>query len=47
MVTSFGGQLNGKNAEFLVFMEAEDSAEGRVKVATHVKVYRCLAIEAC
>ena len=30
-----------KNGEFLVFMEAEDSAEGLVKLATHEKVYKC------
>ena len=27
---------------FLVFMEAEDSRESLVKVATHEKVYKCL-----
>ena len=32
-----------KNEEF-VFMEAEDSAEGFVKVATREKVYKCLAV---
>ena len=38
VVTSFGGQLNGKNGEFLVFMEVEDSAaEGLVRVTTHEK----------
>ena len=31
-----------KNVKFLVFMEAEDSAEGLVKVATYEKVYICL-----
>ena len=33
-----------KNGEFLVFMEAEDSAEGLVKVATREKVYKCLEV---
>ena len=42
VVTSFGGQLNGKKT--MSFMEAEDSAEGLVKVATHEKVYKCLAV---
>ena len=27
-MTSFGGQIMVKNGEFLVFMAAEDSAEG-------------------
>ena len=46
VLTSFEGQLNGKkNGEFLVFVEAEDSAEGLLEVATREKVYRCL--EAC
>ena len=36
---SFGGQLNGKKQQ-LVFIEAEDSAEGPVKVATREKVYK-------
>ena len=31
------------NGEFLVFMEAEDSAAGLVKVATREKVYTKLA----
>ena len=30
----------GKNGEFLVFMNAEDSLEGLVKVATHKKVWK-------
>ena len=34
-----------KKCEFLVFMEAKDSAEGLVRVATREKVYKCL--EAC
>ena len=29
----------GKNSEFLVFMDAEDSSEGLVKVATRTQVY--------
>ena len=33
-----------KNGEFLVFMEAEDSAAGLVKVATQEKVYKCVAV---
>ena len=41
---SFGGQLNGKNSEFLVFTEAEDSSEGLVKVAMRKKVYKCLEV---
>ena len=32
-----------KNGAFLVFMEAKDSAEGLIKVATREKVYKCLA----
>ena len=37
-VMSFGGQITGENCEFLVFMDAEDSSEGLVKVATHKTV---------
>ena len=48
LVTSFGGQLNGKKMvhEFLVFIEAEDSSEGLVKVhvATRKKVYKYLEV---
>ena len=33
-----------KSGEFVVFMEAEDSAEGFDKVATCEKVYKCLAV---
>ena len=33
-----------KNGEFVVFMEAEDSAEGLVQVATREKVYICPAV---
>ena len=29
--------------KFLVFMDADDSSEGLVKVATRKKVYKCLA----
>ena len=43
LVTSFGGQIMGKNGEFLVFMDAEDSSEGLVKAATQKKVYKWLA----
>ena len=46
LVTPFGGQLNGKknkkNGEFLVFMEAEDSSEGLVKVAVHIPMPRSM-----
>ena len=34
----------GENGEFLVFMDAEDSSEGLVKVATREKVYKCLEV---
>ena len=34
----------GKNGEFLVFMDAEDSLEGLVKAATWKKVYKCLEV---
>ena len=34
----------GKNSEFLVFMDAEDSLEGLVKVATRKKVYKFLEV---
>ena len=34
----------GKNGEFLVFMDAEDSSEGLVKAATRKKVYKCLEV---
>ena len=34
----------GKNGEFLVFMDAEDSLEGLVKVAMRKKVYKCLEV---
>ena len=44
LVTSFGGQIMGKNSEFLVFMDAEDSSEGLVKAATWKKVYKCLEV---
>ena len=44
LVTSFGGQLNAKNGEFLVLKEAEDSSEGLVKVAMHKEVYKCLKV---
>ena len=43
-VTSFGGQLNGQNGEFLVFMDAEDSSEGLVKAALCKKVYKRLEV---
>ena len=43
LVTSFGGQLNGKK-RCLVFMEAEDSSEGLFKIATCKKVYKCLEV---
>ena len=47
-MTSLGGQLNGgENGEFLVFMDAEDSSEGLVKVATWKKVYKCLEVHVC
>ena len=39
-MTSF----RGKNGEFLVFMDTENSSEGLVKVATHMKVYKCLEV---
>ena len=44
-MTSFGGQImeRKKTGEFLVFMDAEDSLEGLVKVATRKKLYKCLA----
>ena len=45
VVMSFGKQLNGKNDEFLAFMEAADSAENLVKVAIRENIYKCL--EAC
>ena len=32
------------NCGFLVFMEAEDSSEGLVKVAMCKKVYKCLEV---
>ena len=35
-----------KNGEFLVFMDAEDSLEDLVKVATCKKVYKCLEVYA-
>ena len=44
LVTSFGGQIMGKNGEFLVFMDAEDSSGGLVKAATRKKVYKCLEV---
>ena len=40
-VTSFGGQIM---VSLLVFMDAEDSSEGLVKVATRKKVYKCLEV---
>ena len=45
LVTSFGGQIMGKNGEFLVFMDAEDSSEGLVKAAMRKKVYKCLEVQ--
>ena len=36
--------MEGKNGEFLVFMDAEHSLEGLVKVATCKKVYKCLEV---
>ena len=33
-----------QNGKFLVFMEGEHSAEGFVKVTSHEKVYKCLAV---
>ena len=39
LVTLFGGQLTAKNGEFLVFMEAEDSSEGLVKVQVPIEVH--------
>ena len=36
--------MGGKNDEFLVFMDAEDSLEGLVKAATRKKVYKCLKV---
>ena len=44
-VTSFGGQImEKKNGEFLVFMDAEDSSEGLVKVATRTRRYKCIEV---
>ena len=34
-----------KHDEFLVFMKAEDSSEGIVKVATRKKAYKCLKVQ--
>ena len=33
-----------KHVKFLVFLEAADSSEGLVKVATRKKVYKCLEV---
>ena len=33
-----------KTGEFQIFMEAEDSAESLIKVASREKVYKCLAV---